>query len=123
MKTFICHWNKLAERKSHLLEVLREENIIDYEFMEDYSSDNWNTNEIEKNFPKIFGKNPEGRKLKNSEISLVLKHIKIIKEVAEKYDYALVLEDDVILCDDLINSPKTGIWHGLELAAIYMLLL
>ena len=106
MKTFICHWNKLIERKSHLLEVLREENIIDYEFMEDYSSDNWNTNEIEKNFPKIFGKNPEGRKLKNSEISLVLKHIKIIKEVAEKYDYALVLEDDVILCDDFLDEFK-----------------
>ena len=71
MKTFVCHWNKLTERKSHLLEVLKEENIVDYEFVEDYNSDNWDTDEIEKNFPNIFNKNPQGRQLKISEISLV----------------------------------------------------
>jgi len=104
MKTFICHWTKLKERKNHLLEVLKEENMEDYEFVEDYDSDNWDSEEIKKSFPNIFDKNPKGRNLKQSEISLVLKHIKIICEVAEKYDYALVLEDDVILCDNFLNE-------------------
>jgi GR25 family glycosyltransferase involved in LPS biosynthesis len=100
MKTFICHWKKLKKRKEVLLEVLKEEKIDEYEFVTDYDVDDWNIDEIKKEFPKIFELNPKGRKLKYSEISLSLKHIKIINEVAEKYDYALVLEDDVILCDN-----------------------
>ena len=106
MKIFVCHWTKLKERKSHLLEVLKDENIVDYEFVEEYDSDDWDINEIGNNFPNIFGKNPEGRYLKNSEISLVLKHIKIVREVAKTYDYALVLEDDVILCDNFLDEFK-----------------
>jgi GR25 family glycosyltransferase involved in LPS biosynthesis len=100
MKTFICHWKKLKERKRVLLDILKEQKLKDYEFVTDYDSDDWNITEIESKYPKIFGLNPKGRKLKNSEISLVLKHIKIINEVAEKYDYALVLEDDAFLCED-----------------------
>ncbi len=100
MKTFICHWEKLKERKKILLEVLQEENLSEYEFITDYDVDNWNIEEIKKKFPKIFDLNPKGRTLKNSEISLSLKHIEIINQVAEKYEYALVLEDDVILCDN-----------------------
>lgn len=99
-KIFVCHWKKLTERKKHVIGVLEEEKITEYEFVEDYDSDDWIVGDIEKEFPKIFDKNPKGRNLKNSEISLVLKHIKIIREVAEKYNYALVLEDDVILCDN-----------------------
>lgn len=100
MKTFICHWEKLKERKKVLLEILKEEKINNYEFITDYDIDEWDIDKIKNKFPKIFNLNPKGRKLKYSEISLLLKHIKIINEVAEKYDYALVLEDDVILCDN-----------------------
>lgn len=99
MKTFICHWKKLKERKKVLLEILEEEKIDNYEFISDYDVDEWDVDKIKNEFPKIFDLNPKGRKLKYSEISLSLKHIKIIKEVAKKYEYALVLEDDVILCD------------------------
>lgn len=100
MKIFICHWKKLQKRKEFLLEILQNHQINNYEFVIDYDVDNWNIDEIQKEFPRIFGFNPSGRKLKYSEISLSLKHIKIIKEVAQSSDYALVLEDDVILCDN-----------------------
>lgn len=104
-KIFICHWEKLIDRKKELLTVLSEEKIFDYEFITDYDKDTWNSSEIEKEFPKIF-EIVEGynRKLKFSEISLVLKHIQIIRKIAEKYEYALVLEDDVILCDNFLTE-------------------
>ena len=104
-KIFICHWDKLTDRKEELIKVLSEENIFDYEFVCDYDKDTWSEEEIKYDFPKIF-KVVEGygRKLKSSEISLSLKHVKIIREVAEKYEYALVLEDDVILCDNFVEE-------------------
>ncbi len=100
MKTFICHWKKLKERKKNILEVLEEEKISDYEFVTDFDIDDWDINSIKLEYPNIFGNNPCGRKLKYSEISLSLKHIKIIKDIFLNYDYGLILEDDVILCDD-----------------------
>lgn len=104
-KIFICHWDKLTDRKEKLIKVLSEENIFDYEFVCDYDKDSWSEEEIKYDFPKIFEVvEGYGRKLKSSEISLSLKHIKIIREVAEKYEYALVLEDDVILCDNFVEE-------------------
>ena len=104
-KIFICHWDKLTDRKEKLIKVLSEENIFDYEFVCDYDKDTWSEEEIKYDFPKIFEVvEGYGRKLKPSEISLSLKHVKIIREVAEKYEYALVLEDDVILCDNFVEE-------------------
>ena len=104
-KIFICHWSKLTDRKEELIKVLSEENIFDYEFVCDYDKDTWSEEEIKYDFPKIFEVvEGYGRKLKSSEISLSLKHVKIIREVAEKYEYALVLEDDVILCDNFVEE-------------------
>lgn len=104
-KIFVCHWEKLVERKKELIEVLSEENIFDYEFVCDYDKETWSKEKIKSDFPKIFEVvEGYGRKLKPSEISLSLKHVKIIREVAEKYEYALVLEDDVILCDNFVEE-------------------
>jgi GR25 family glycosyltransferase involved in LPS biosynthesis len=104
-KIFICHWNKLIDRKRELIQILSEENIFDYEFICDYDTESWDKEKIREEFPKIF-ENVDGydRKLKPSEISLSLKHVKIIREVAKKYNYALVLEDDVILCDNFLTE-------------------
>jgi len=104
-KIFVCHWDKLVDRKKELIEVLSEENIFDYEFVCDYDKETWSEEKIKSDFPKIFEVvEGYGRKLKPSEISLSLKHVKIIREVAEKYEYALVLEDDVILCDNFVEE-------------------
>jgi GR25 family glycosyltransferase involved in LPS biosynthesis len=104
-KIFICHWDKLADRKEELIKVLSEENIFDYEFVCDYDKETWSEEKIKSDFPKIFEVvEGYGRKLKPSEISLSLKHVKIIREVAEKYEYALVFEDDVILCDNFVEE-------------------
>lgn len=112
-KIYIAHWSRLFQRKDHILNQLKDQNLLecDIEFVTDYDKDNWNISELKKEFPKIFEEIegcdpwsgiPYGRKLRYSEVSLSLKHIKIIREVASKYDWALILEDDAVFCPNFM---------------------
>jgi len=103
-KLYICHWKKLKNRKKEILEILKEENILEYEFNEKYDKDNWDIDELKKLYPYAFKPTPSGRYLNNSEISLLLKHYDIISQLSSNnIKYALVLEDDVILCDNFLH--------------------
>jgi len=115
---YICHYTKLADRKRILEDHLRVQNIENYEWVENYNADNWDVDEIKKEYPTIFDITTKNGKLPNSIISLLLKHLWIIKDIVKnKYKSALVLEDDVILCDDfkqklysyMIQLPAN--WH------------
>lgn len=87
MKVFILHYSKLVDRKKHILDQLNKLDILDYEFIEKYDKD-----EITSKESSIFDIN-----YKKSTMSLCLKHFYVFKEIAEKYDSALIFEDDVIL--------------------------
>lgn len=107
MKTYICHWSRLQERKNYLSGQLDAQGFTDVEWVEMYDKDNWNVEEIKNEYTKVFDLNVSGRHLKNSEISLVLKHCYIIKKIADGVDkYGLVLEDDVDLCDNFLEKLK-----------------
>jgi GR25 family glycosyltransferase involved in LPS biosynthesis len=99
---YICHWNKLVERKTHTLEQLSKNNITNFSFVELYDIDSWNKQEIQNEYPKVFGKtNRDKRYLKLSEISLLLKHTWAIKDAYDKkYESIMMLEDDVEFCDN-----------------------
>lgn len=104
-KIYICHWKKLLSRKQKLLNSLNEQNIKNYIFIEDYDKDDWNEEELKNQFPDAFGKTPSGRNLNNSEISLLLKHYYIMRDLLNSdSSYALVLEDDVVFCNDFLDS-------------------
>lgn len=106
-KIYVCHWKKLKDRKKEVIEILDEENILEYEFNEKYDKDDWNIDELKKLYPYAFEKTPSGRYLNDSEISLLLKHYDIIRELSNTdIEYALVLEDDVILCDNFLDYLK-----------------
>jgi GR25 family glycosyltransferase involved in LPS biosynthesis len=106
---YICHYKKLKERKESLLDQFREEKIYRYEFVENFDKTEWNINEIEKEYPKVFKEWKKGlesydENSQNSERSLALKHAFILKDIFKKqYQATLILEDDVILCDDFVN--------------------
>ena len=91
MKILIIHYDKLIERKKHILEQLNKYNL-ECEFVSNYGKDKLNEHE------KSRFKN-----LKDSEISLSLHHFECYKIIAEKYDYAIIFEDDVILADNFKN--------------------
>lgn len=107
-KIYICHWKKLKDRKFKLLETLDQQHISNYEFVENYDTDDWNIKELKKKYPYVFKLTPSGRFLTNAEVSLLLKHYYIMnKLVNSNQDYILVLEDDVLLSDNfLVNLKK-----------------
>jgi len=94
MKIFVLHYSKLLDRKRHILAEFEKNNITDYEFIEAYDKDTLSTSE-----KAIFVDN-----FKLSMASLILKHFKAYSEIAEKYDNALILEDDVVLSNDFSNK-------------------
>jgi hypothetical protein len=53
-KVYICHWNKLVDRKKWMIEHLSDRGIFNYEWVEDYDKDNWNVDEIKSEYPFIF---------------------------------------------------------------------
>ena len=106
-KIYICHWKRLTDRKEELLKNLKDQNIKNYTFIEDYDKDNWDISELKKIFPHVFGKTPSGKFLNHPEISLLLKHYHIILDLYNSDNsYALVLEDDVVFCDNFLDELK-----------------
>ena len=107
MKIFIVHYKKLTERKDYLLSTLKG---YDVEFVDEFDRDDFNMGNIiydenlwrdRINSIKTERYNPTFEKLKNSEICNSLSHIKCYEKIVqENLDYALILEDDVILTDD-----------------------
>lgn len=106
---YVCHYKKLKERKLSILEQFKQERIYKYEFVEKFDKNEWNIEEIEKEYPKVFKEWKKGMEsyddnAQNSERSLALKHAFILKDIFKnQYQTTLVLEDDVTLCDDFVN--------------------
>jgi GR25 family glycosyltransferase involved in LPS biosynthesis len=93
MKIFVIHYDKLVERKKNIDYQLKLNNIS-AEFISNKSIENITYTER-----KMF------RNIKDVEMSICLHHIECFKKIANliDIDYALILEDDVILCDNFIN--------------------
>jgi GR25 family glycosyltransferase involved in LPS biosynthesis len=96
MKIFVLHYSALTTRKEHIQKEFRRHNITDYEFIEKYDKDQ--LTEYERN---MFSSDT-----KPSLMSLHLKHIHAYREIAEKYDNALIFEDDVILSNNFMEKLK-----------------
>ena len=91
MKIFILHYSKLTERKQSVLAQFKKHNITDYEFIELFDKDTrMDTSMFIPNYSL-------------SLISLILKHFWVYKEIMNKYDCALILEDDAVLADNFIE--------------------
>ena len=93
MKIFVLHCSKLVERKSHILDLFSKQNITNYEFIENYDKD-----DIESE-SKFYSK-----EYKRSTMSLHLKHLYVYKLLAQGTEDALVFEDDIILCDNFMET-------------------
>lgn len=93
MKIFVIHYSKLVDRKRHILEQFKKQNITDYEFIEKYDRE-----DLQDCDTILFD-----MCLKKSMISLMNKHFYVYKLIAENYENALILEDDVILSNNFTN--------------------
>jgi GR25 family glycosyltransferase involved in LPS biosynthesis len=93
MKVFVMHYTKLTNRKKHILCQFHKYNITNYEFIEVFDQEVLTEAEI-----NLFIENQ-----KKSKISLFMKHFHTYKEIAQKYDNALILEDDVIFSENFME--------------------
>jgi len=92
MKVFVIHYKKLNDRKTFMIEQFKKYNIYDYEFIE-IDRDELLKNQIEMfqiNFP-------------NRQIAVSLSHFYAFKQIAEKYEEALIFEDDAVLTENFSN--------------------
>ena len=96
MKIFVLHYSKLIDRKKYIIEQFEKHNIIDYEFIEKYNKEDLCDDD------KVLFDNC----VKESNISLMNKHLYVYKVIAnnENYEDALIFEDDVILEDNFTEQ-------------------
>jgi len=88
IKIFVIHYDKLVERKVNILKQLTDRNL-EAEFISNKGKDKLLLEEKQK-FIKIS----------DSEISTFLHHLECYKKIIEQnHEFALILEDDAILCD------------------------
>ena len=93
MKIFVLHYSKLVDRKAYILEQFRRENITDYEFIEKYDRE-----DLQNSDKALFD-----TCVKESMMSLMNKHFYTYRLVAENYENALILEDDVVISPNFSN--------------------
>jgi len=95
MKVFIVHYNKLVDRKLNIQNQLDNNNLT-AEFVEQYTRNNLNSND-----KKIFTNN-----VNDANMAISLSHLYCYKEIAEKYEYGLILEDDAIFDKNFNNNQN-----------------
>lgn len=110
-KIYICHYTKLSERKPVLSEQLEKLNITVYtEWVEVYDKEDIDFKKLEESLPNInkpmkLNNIHNNRKLRQSEISLILKHNYIWNDmIKNNISDVIVLEDDALLDDDFIKK-------------------
>ena len=91
MKILVIHYDKLIERKTHILEQFNKYEL-ECEFVSNFGKDILTQNDKAK-----------FRNLSDGEISLTLHHFECFKRISENYDYAIIFEDDVILSENFKN--------------------
>ena len=101
-KVFIIHYNKLNDRKLHMIEQLKRNNITNYKFIETYNRDTT----PETFFDDKFRVNKY--KISHAVKCVTMSHIDVYKQVVDKdYKTCLILEDDAIFDDNFaVNLHK-----------------
>jgi glycosyl transferase family 25 len=92
MKIFVIHYKKLIDRKLFILEQFEKHNISDYEFIE------IDRDELHEHNICMFQEN-----YNNSQIAISLSHFYAYKQISDKYDNGLIIEDDAILSNNFTH--------------------
>jgi GR25 family glycosyltransferase involved in LPS biosynthesis len=93
MKIFIVHYKKLLDRKKRIIEQLEKYKLTNYEFVE------IDRDELNKYDTTIFDNT-----LFNVYKAINLSHIHCYREIADKYEFGLILEDDAILDENFTEK-------------------
>ncbi|MEM9770389.1 MAG: glycosyltransferase [Cyanobacteria bacterium P01_D01_bin.73] len=114
-RIYVCHYTPLGDRKQRLESILREVSLAPIIWVEEEPSDNCFYQRSDKEWVKkidfAYAEDPhyqtlrQPRELRRSEISLAYKHWKCYQNIVQgSIETALILEDDVILCNDFKST-------------------
>jgi GR25 family glycosyltransferase involved in LPS biosynthesis len=99
-KYFVCHYTKLEYRKSNVINQL-DKYSINAEWILEYDQEEIDFANLDNYYTNIKSTHYLGRRLRNSEISLILKHEECLKKIVENgYKNTIIFEDDIILSED-----------------------
>ena len=106
-KVYVCHYTKLSERRKITSSILSD-NLLSVEWITSNDKEDINKENLREfiNINKPLGLDGihKNRTLRLSEISLILKHRECWKDmIINNYHSGLVLEDDILLCNDFTN--------------------
>lgn len=102
-KIFIINLEDRVDRKQSTESQLKKYNIDNYEFIEAIDGNKLDIDPV--SLPNDIDRKHLGKKFRrhfsNNEIACVQSHIKAIKKAKElDLDYVIILEDDIIICED-----------------------
>lgn len=123
IKIFIIHYKKLVERREFMIRQFEKLGITNYEFIDQYDRNSLNSDELtifSPDFKQLYyrlkrshsaslGIDEEARSQVwvNGQMAITLSHIYAYREIVNKYDCALILEDDAVLhpnfCELFLN--------------------
>ncbi|MEM9771386.1 MAG: glycosyltransferase family 25 protein, partial [Cyanobacteria bacterium P01_D01_bin.73] len=120
-KIYVCHYTPLGERKQRLEAALKPLTLAPVLWVEDEpprdSFYQFDPQQWESKIDFAYAENEhyqmlrQARPLRRSEISVAYKHWKCFEDMVEQgIEVALILEDDVILCEDF----QAKLLEGLE---------
>lgn len=106
VKTYIINMKSAVSRREYMLDICSKyKNFLDIEFFEAINGHNLEDDVIYEKYNPQKSIKFIGRPLKKGEIGCILSHIEIYKRIIENnIKYALILEDDIILDDNLANE-------------------
>lgn len=104
MKTFVINLEHSVDRKKYIQEILSELEYLDVEFLSAIDGRKFTTEEQNNLFDISRFEKRELRTVKPGEIGCTLSHQKCYQVMKSRdIPYAIILEDDIILKEDLRN--------------------
>ena len=109
-KIFILNLPQASSRKIHMQSMLSKFNNINYEFIDAVVGSDLSFDELNALYDDKKSNELLSRSLTKGEIGCALTHLKIYKKIVdEKIDEAVILEDDITICENfikIINQKK-----------------
>jgi glycosyl transferase family 25 len=97
-KIYVVHYEKLTERKTHIMKQFEEQGITNFEFISlDRDDQDLDVSLFEDKYSR-------------TQIAIALSHMKAYKDIASSnLAYGIILEDDVLLCPNFLIKLKNYI--------------
>ena len=106
-KVYIIHYKKAERRREHMLCLLKNYNITNYQFRDFYQKEEL-TPELREKYFKFKQNTYCGiEKFDNAYISITIEHIETYKDIVENGvddKWYLIFEDDAQPCGDFVNE-------------------